>query len=111
MIWKIVLHPKAIHEVDELPVEMRAKLTRILEIMQTIGPLGLREPHVKSLGKKLMEIRLTGRDGIARAIYALISEKRIAILHAFIKKTQKTPNSALECALGRLKEMNNARLD
>src|SRR5687767_11653589 len=107
MRWKIVLHPKIIGEVNELPVEMRAKLTRILELMQTVGAQGVREPHVKSLGNKLMEIRLRGRDGIARVIYALMSEKRIALLHAFIKKTQKTPKLALECAMSRLKEIKN----
>jgi phage-related protein len=59
--------------------------------MQTVGPHSVKEPHVKSLRNKLMEIRLTGRDGISRVIYALISDERVALLHAFIKKTQKTP--------------------
>lgn len=52
-----------------------------------------------------MEIRLTGRQGISRFVYVVLTEKKVALLHAFIKKTPKTPTSALECALKRLKEM------
>lgn len=84
---------------------MRAKLTRILELIEQIGPFELKEPHVKNLGKKLMEIRLTGKQGISRVVYVVLTERKVALLHAFIKKTQKIPASALECALKRLKEM------
>lgn len=61
MKWNIDVHPKAVPEINALPVDMRAKLTRLLELIEQVGPFGLREPHVKSLGNKLMEIRLTGR--------------------------------------------------
>jgi len=84
---------------------MRAKLTRLVELMEQVGPLQLREPHVKSLGHKLMEIRLTGKDGISSIVYALITQRRVALLHAFIKKTQKTPKTAIDCALKRLEDM------
>lgn len=104
MKWNIVIHPKALSEINDLPLDMRAKLTRLLELMETMGPLHMREPHVKSLGNKLMEIRLTGKDGISRVIYALISQRRVALLHAFIKKTQKTPKEAINCAIKRLEE-------
>ncbi len=105
MKWNIVVHPKAVLELNVLPIDMRAKLTRLLEIIEQVGPFELREPHVKSLGNKLMEIRLTGRQGISRVIYVVQTERRVVLLHAFIKKTQRTPASALECALKRLKEM------
>ena len=68
MKWAIIVHPDALEEINQLPADMRAKLTRLLELVQQVGPLELREPHVKNLGNKLWEIRLTGRDGIARVI-------------------------------------------
>ncbi|RZI46959.1 type II toxin-antitoxin system RelE/ParE family toxin [Candidatus Finniella inopinata] len=105
MRWKIVVHQKALEEIDNLPVEMRAKLARLLEIIQSVGPLGLCEPYAKSLGQKLWEIRLRGKDGIARVIYVALSNQTVGILHAFIKKTQKTPKQALDCAKKRLKEL------
>jgi phage-related protein len=60
---------------------------------------------VKPLGHKLWEIRMKGRSGIARAIYVTATGQRIVVLHAFVKKTQKTPRSAIEMALKRAEEV------
>jgi hypothetical protein len=49
MTWNIIVHPKAVSEINDLPVDMRAKLTRIIELIEQVGPFGLREPHVKNL--------------------------------------------------------------
>lgn len=65
----------------------------------------MREPHVKHLEGKLWVIRMKGRDGVARAIYVTARGKRVVVVHAFIKKTQKTPRSALEIARTRAKEV------
>jgi phage-related protein len=105
MSWKIVVHPDTKSELEQLPVDMRARLTRLLDLIAEVGPLTLREPHVKSLGNKLWEIRLSGKDGISRVVYAVFSDKKVVLLHAFIKKTQKTPRRAIDCALRRLKEI------
>jgi len=51
------------------------------------------------LGGKLWELRITGKDGIGRAIYVTASEQRVVIVRIFVKKTQKTPLRELE--LGR----------
>ena len=50
-------------------------------------------------------MRIRGRDRIARAIYVTVKERRIVILHAFIKKTPKTPAAAIRTALSRMKEL------
>jgi phage-related protein len=50
-------------------------------------------------------MRLTGRDGIARALYVTVVGRRVIVVHAFVKKTQKTPRSAIELALRRAKEI------
>ena len=34
---------------------------------------------------------MKGKDGIARAIYVTASGERMVVVHAFTKKTQKTP--------------------
>jgi len=60
---------------------------------------------VKSLGDKLWELRVTGRDGIARAIYVTASGQRVVIVRIFVKKTQKTPQRELELARQRAKEI------
>jgi phage-related protein len=65
----------------------------------------MREPHERPLRDKLWEMRMSGRDGIARAIYMAMRGRRIVILHAFVKKTQKTPPQAIRLALARAKEL------
>ena len=37
------------------------------------------------------ELRLTGRDRIARALYVTAIGRRVVVVRAFVKKTQKTP--------------------
>jgi phage-related protein len=48
---------------------------------------------------------LSGRDGIARALYVTAFGRRIVAVRAFRKKTQKTPRSEIELALLRAKEI------
>ena len=60
---------------------------------------------VKHLDGKLWELRMTGRDGISRAIYVTASVQRVVILRAFVKKTQQTPKRELDIARQRAKEV------
>ena len=60
---------------------------------------------VKSLGDKLWELRITGRDGLARAIYVTATGRRVVIVRIFVKKTQRTPQHELELARQRAKEI------
>ena len=48
---------------------------------------------------------MKGRDGISRAIYVTASGKRVVIVRAFIKKSQKTPQREIKLALQRAKEL------
>jgi phage-related protein len=65
----------------------------------------MHEPYVKHLEGKLWEMRMKGRDGIARAISVTTKGERVVVLHAFVKKTQKAPQRALEIARERAKEV------
>jgi phage-related protein len=76
-----------------------------LSVSPRVGLEGLGEPHVKHLEGKLWELRLTGRDGIARALYVTAIGRRVVVVRAFVKKTQKTPRSEIELALQRAKEV------
>lgn len=62
-------------------------------------------PHVKHLRGKLWEMRFSGRDGIARAIYVTAVGRRVIVVHAFVKKSQTTPKAALDLAERRAKEI------
>ncbi len=62
-------------------------------------------PHTKAMGNGLFELRISGKRNIARTFYCCLKEKRIIILHAFMKKSQKTPNQELNIARKLLKEV------
>ena len=92
-------------EIDALPNDMQTKFLRIVELIEAFGLERMREPHVKHLEGRLWEMRMTGRDGISRAIYVAALGRRVVVLRAFLKKTQKTPRSELEIARQRAKEV------
>ena len=92
-------------ELMALPKDMQARFLRISELLQSFGPLHVGMPHVRPLGEKMWEMRLTGAAGIGRAIYSAASGHRLVVLHAFVKKTQKTPPRAIELARKRLREI------
>ncbi len=92
-------------ELATLPVDMRAKFSRIAFLIESVGLERVREPHVKHLEGELWEIRLIGKDGIARALYMTATGKRVVVLRVFIKKTQKTPRHEIELASKRAKEI------
>ena len=64
-------------------------------------------PHSLVLGGGLFESRPRGKEGIGRVFYCFVVEKRIVILHAFVKKTRGTPKKELNIARRRLKEVQN----
>jgi phage-related protein len=105
--WTITfVNAAAEAEVDALPRDMRARLIRFGDMIQAQGIGIMREPYAKHLSGKLWELRLTGRDGIARSIYVTASGQRVIVLRTFVKKTQKTPPRELRIAMTRLKEIS-----
>ena len=68
---------------------------------------GFRYPYVvfKHLEGKLWEIKFKGLDGSYRIAYVVLAGSRMVWLHAFKKKTRKTPVLDMEKALKRMKEV------
>ncbi|HUZ11888.1 MAG TPA: type II toxin-antitoxin system RelE/ParE family toxin [Caulobacteraceae bacterium] len=90
-----------------LPKDMQASFLRLAERIGAVGPERIGEPHVRHLQGKLWEMRFGGRDGIARAIYVTAAGRRVVVVHAFVKKTQKTPRAAIALAERRAKEIGS----
>jgi phage-related protein len=104
-IWTVhTLNNTVDEELEALPVNIRSKFVRISGLLEQFGPQNVGMPHIRSLGDKFWEIRVSGRGGIARGIYLYAKGKKIIVLHVFIKKTQKTPLAALEMATRRAKQ-------
>ena len=106
MAWTVeTLNEMVDTELAGLPADMRARLARISELIESVGLLNVKEPHVRHIRGQLWEIRLKGKAGIARALYITAKEQRVVILRAFIKKTEKTPLGEIEIALQRAKDL------
>jgi len=73
-----------------------------LKTIETCWPIEI--PLVKSLGKRLWEMRSNIPSGIARVLFTM-KGGYVVLLHAFIKKSQKTPHKELEIARKSAKEL------
>jgi len=108
MNWTITYYSESLqNEILDLPAGFLARYLRYADRMELFGPdLGM--PHTRAMGEGLFELRLKSVEGIARVFYCTIMDKRIVMLHQFIKKTDKTPPKELATARRRLKEIKNA---
>ena len=99
-------HERVLAEVESWPVDVLADYARLVDLLAEYGP-SLRLPHSRAFGDGLFELRPRGRAGIGRAFYCFMVGKRIAVLHALIKKTQQTPDRDLKLARKHLKELQD----
>lgn len=64
-------------------------------------PIGM--PLVRPMGDGLWEVRSNlAHNRIARVLFCVVGDQMV-LLHAFIKKTQKTPKTDLDLALERMR--------
>jgi len=103
--YSILYYNEQVQEdIMNLPDTLQARYLGLTSRMIEHGPnLGL--PHTDSFGSGLFELRLKGAEGIARVYFCMMVEKKIVMLHSFIKKTQKTPDKELKIAQSRMKEL------
>ena len=97
---------RVLAEIERWPVGVLADYARIVELLMELGP-DLRMPHSRALGGGPFELRPRGREGIGRALYCYLVGERVVVLHAFVKKTQATPERDLRIARRRMKEVRD----
>lgn len=85
-----------------LPKEERKIIGEDVLKVQYCWPIG--KPLVDGLGHGLWEVRSRLSDRIARLIF-YVEDDEMILLHGFIKKTQKTPQQAIDLALKRKKQL------
>ena len=90
--------------IDKLPEIDQA---RFLEVLDEIERCGLEAGRVifKPIDGKLWEIKFRARTKGYRILYVLLRKDEMIWLHAFTKKTQKTPKVEIKTAYKRLKEI------
>ena len=109
--WEIVYYSDEVQEtIGAWPVGVRAYYARLTERMRIFGPnLGM--PFTRSMGQGLFEMRARGNEGLGRAFFCTVVERKIVVLHAHIKKSPKTPQGELEVARKRLIDVQSRKVE
>lgn len=104
MAWKVEVTEAAERELLALPADLQAHFLHVAEMLEEAGPQKVGMPLVRPLERKLWEMRLKGKDGIARAIYFAVTGRRLVVVRFFVKKVQVTPRREVELAFKRMSE-------
>ena len=105
MEWQIKYYNQKLEEeILNLPEGLLARYLRLTDLMCEFGAnLGM--PHTKALDNGLFELRVKGKEGIARVFFCTKIGKKIIMLHSFVKKSQKIPKNELKIAKTRMSEV------
>ena len=104
MSWHIDFYQGVPEEILAFPAGLQARMLKLFELIEVHGA-NLGAPHTEALSLGLFEVRAKAAKGIARALFCYLKGRRIIVLVAFVKKTQKTPTSIIKLAGDRMKEV------
>ena len=110
MTWNIEFFEGVEEDILDMPPKIQARMLRLLELIETHGA-NLGPPHTEPMGDGLFEIRAKAQEGIGRCLYCYMKGQHIIVLHAFVKKTQKTPKREIEQAKRELADLKERGLD
>lgn len=110
MPWEIIVYEtsrgdKPIEDfIQALQPATIAKVAHVIDLLETHGPfLGMH--HSKQLDQNIYEFRIKSKETVR--IFYTFKHKQIYLVHAFKKKTQKTPRKELKLADKRILELTN----
>lgn len=83
--------------IDRLQPKEKAKILKYIEFLR-INEGKLEEPYSKHIEGKIWELRVDFSRNRYRIFYFIFIKKTIILLHAFPKKTKRTPESELKRA-------------
>lgn len=94
----------SLEEVRSFPDDIKQDTGYQLHKVQ-IGDMPDNYKPMSGIGSSVVEIRLKDSYGIYRVIYTAKFADTVYVLHAFTKKTQKTPQSDINLTRSRLKSL------
>ena len=100
---KFVLISPAQREFEDMPVDLQAALSALINVFRQNGALAPPQSKLVDPRKRIFEIRVHDNNLQGRVLYYYINEDGTAYgLVAFIKKKEKTPKKELDLARQRL---------
>ena len=82
---------------EKIPIKEKAKILKYIDFLKENKGY-LDEPYSKHIKGKIRELRVDFAKNKHRIFYFTFIEKNIILLHAFLKKTAKTPQSEIKKA-------------
>lgn len=79
-----------------------SKINRMVELLEIYGER-LTMPYAKQLGSNFYELRVRGSQEVR--IFYCFHQNTAVFVHAFVKKSQKTPFKEIETAVSRIKAL------
>jgi phage-related protein len=84
--------------IQKIPTKDRAKITAYITLLRNCkGQLD--EPYSRYIRSGIRELRIDFAHNRHRILYTTVEGKKIILLHAFLKKTPKTPEQEIIKAL------------
>jgi phage-related protein len=84
--------------IDGQVLKIQQKIFIYLELLQENGGR-LNYPYSSHIKDKIWELRIDFAKNCYRIFYFVFIDKRIILLHAFLKKTNKTPRQEIQKAI------------
>jgi len=85
--------------IDKQTSIVKGKYVGMIDFLERYGPF-LSSKYTKKIRRDLYELRITGKEQIR--IFYTVFKKTVILVHAFKKKTQKTPSKEIKTAILRL---------
>ena len=86
----------------ELGAPDRKTIGEDIKTVQIGWPLGM--PLVRKMGRDMWEVRIHLHRRIARVLFTVVDDEMV-LLHGFIKKSQDTPQTDLDVAKDRIRQL------
>ncbi len=104
----VIFHKRAAEVIRAFSKAVRTDIGELLFDLQRGESIGMPAARpMPTIAAGAYELRVKDADGIYRVFYYLKSAEGILVFHAFVKKTQTTPQNEIETARKRLWEMLN----
>lgn len=102
----VVLLPQCQRDISDFPEEIRGEIVDCIALLRSgmLLSMPLSRP-MPSVGKGVHELRLKDRSGQYRVIYFVKKADAIYLIHAFVKKTEKTSQRDLDVSLKRMAKL------
>ena len=103
---RIVVLSACEKEIKDFPKGIKLDLLELINDLSSGLVLSMPvSKRMESMGKGVYELRLKDSSGIYRVIYFIKKKDGVYLVHAFKKKTTKTPKKNIDLATKRIKRL------